>query len=145
MPFGLTVEDLRQGISRLRNCVIGRVFHELGLIEQWGSGIQRITAACRAAGLAEPGLEEIGLRFRLILPTTPVAAPELDPLDQAIVDLLSDGAGQTTAVIARHMHIDRTPRATRTRLAALVERGLVREVGTGPRDPHRRYHLTKRP
>jgi predicted HTH transcriptional regulator len=143
LPFGLTVEDLRQGISRLRNRVIGRVFHELGLIEQWGSGIQRITAACRAAGLAEPGLEEIGLRFRLTLPTTPVAAPELDPLDQVIVDLLSDGAGRTTAVIARH--IDRTPRATRTRLAALVERSLVREVGTGPRDPHRRYHLIKRP
>ena len=27
--------------------VIGRVFHEPGLIEQWGSGIQRTTAACQ--------------------------------------------------------------------------------------------------
>ena len=32
-----------------------------------------------------------------------------------------------------------TPRATRTRLARLVGRGLVREVGTGPQDPKRRY------
>jgi predicted HTH transcriptional regulator len=47
LPFGLTVEDLRHGISKLRNRVIGRVFHELGLVEQWGSGIQRILAACR--------------------------------------------------------------------------------------------------
>lgn len=30
---GLTVEDIRQGISKLRNRVIGRVFKELGLIE----------------------------------------------------------------------------------------------------------------
>ena len=34
LPFGLTVEDLWQGISRLRNRLVGRVFHELGLIEQ---------------------------------------------------------------------------------------------------------------
>jgi predicted HTH transcriptional regulator len=31
-------------VSRLRNRVIGRVFQALGLIEQWGSGIQRMTA-----------------------------------------------------------------------------------------------------
>ena len=54
LPFGLTVEDLHLGISKLRNRVIGRVFHELGLIEQWGSGIQRMTAACRDAGLVAP-------------------------------------------------------------------------------------------
>ena len=47
LPFGLTVEDLPHGVSKLRNRVIGRVFHTLGLIEQWGSGIQRMSAACR--------------------------------------------------------------------------------------------------
>jgi predicted HTH transcriptional regulator len=54
LPFGLTLEDLPRGISRLRNRVNGRTFHALGLIEQWGSGIQRVTAACRDAGLAPP-------------------------------------------------------------------------------------------
>lgn len=38
LPFGLTVEDLPHGVSKLRNRVMGRVFHTLGLIEQWGSG-----------------------------------------------------------------------------------------------------------
>ena len=52
LPPGLTVEDLRRGVSKLRNRVMGRVFQELGLIEQWGSGIQRSerragTPACR--------------------------------------------------------------------------------------------------
>ena len=51
LPFGLTIEDIMQGVSKLRNRVIGRVFHELHLIEQWGSGIQRMTAACQEAGL----------------------------------------------------------------------------------------------
>jgi predicted HTH transcriptional regulator len=55
LPFGLTVEDLPHGVSKLRNRVIGRVFHALGLVEQWGSGIQRMTTACRDAGLAAPG------------------------------------------------------------------------------------------
>jgi predicted HTH transcriptional regulator len=52
-----------QGVSKLRNRVIGRVFHELHLIEQWGSGIQRMTAACQEAGLEAPRLEEIGMHF----------------------------------------------------------------------------------
>lgn len=143
LPFGLTIEDLRAGISRLRNRVIGRVFHELGLIEQWGSGIQRITSACREAGLAPPQLEEIGLRFRVTLRTERVGEPVLESLDQAIVELLTDGEGYSTAEVARY--IGRSPRATRTRLARLVERGHVTEVGTGPRDPRRRYFLAGSP
>jgi len=39
--------------------------------------------------------------------------------------------------------IGRTSRAARTRLARLVQRGLVVEIGTGPRDPLRKYHLAK--
>lgn len=138
LPFGLLVEDIRRGISRLRNRVIGRVFHELGFIEQWGSGIQRMTVACQDAGLAPPELEEIGLRFRVTLCTRPVGKPELDAVDQSILDLLADEAGRTTAEIARH--IERSARATRNRLIGLIERNLVIEIGTGPRDPKRRYY-----
>ncbi|MDO5102549.1 MAG: ATP-binding protein [Lautropia sp.] len=39
---GMTIEEMRRGVSNLRNRVIARVFRELGLIEQWGSGIRRI-------------------------------------------------------------------------------------------------------
>jgi len=42
-----------------------------------------------------------------------------------------------TSEIAKAINL--TPRATRTRLARLVGRGLVHEVGTGPQDPKRRY------
>jgi len=43
LPFGLTIEDVLQGVSRLRNRAIGAFFHELRPIEQWGSGIQRMS------------------------------------------------------------------------------------------------------
>jgi len=143
LPFGLIIDDLTHGTSRLRNRVIGRVLHELKLIEQWGSGIPRMESACRDAGLASPEFEEIGQRFRVILRTGRVGEPTTDALDDTILAWLSDGEGRSTAQIATH--IKRSPRATRTRLAALVERGLVREIGTGPQDPKRRYYRTETP
>lgn len=61
---GLTVDDIRQGVSKLRNRVVGRVFKELGLIEQWGSGIVRMFAEARTLGIPEPRIDEIGMRYR---------------------------------------------------------------------------------
>jgi predicted HTH transcriptional regulator len=142
LPFGLTVEDLPRGVSRLRNRVIGRVFHTLSLIEQWGSGIQRMTAACREAGLAAPVFEELATRFRVTIATAQVDRPRLDDNDQAILDCLVDGEGHSTSEIAGVIGL--TTRATRTRLARMIGRGLVHEIGTGPQDPKRRYFLADR-
>jgi len=140
LPFGLTVEDLLHGVSKLRNRVIGRVFHALRLIEQWGSGIQRMTTACREAGLAAPVFEEIATRFRVTIATARIGRPTLDETDEAILARLAGGKGLLTSEIAKTIAL--TPRATRTRLARLVGRGLVREIGTGPQDPKRRYFRT---
>ena len=137
LPFGITLDDLPLGISKLRNWTLGRVFHELGLVEQWGSGIQRMIAACRDSGLSAPVWEEIGVRLRVTIRTDGTGAANLDPTDRSILDLLEQGDGRTTSEVATAIGL--SPRATRTRLAKLVSRGLVREVGTGPRDPKRRY------
>ncbi len=138
LPFGLTVQDILQGMSKLRNRVIGRVFKELGLIEQWGSGIGRMVGASRKAGLADPLFEEVGWHFRVTLRKEPAPRPA-DEVEAGILQLLRDGKGRTTAEVARA--IGRTSRATRTRLAGLVARGVVTEVGSGPRDPKRKYYL----
>ncbi len=140
--FGLTIEDIRKGVSKLRNRVIGRIFHELGLIEQWGSGIQRMTAACEDAGLSTPILEEIGSHFRVTLSTIQTGPIRTDPVDQSILHLLEDGLGRSTAEIAQTISL--SPRATRTRLSDLVKRGLIVEVGTGPKDPRRQYFRAER-
>ncbi len=142
LPFGLTVEDIQRGISKLRNRVIGRVFHELGLIEQWGSGIGRMTQACREAGIDDPLLEEIATHFRVTISGIRRRQPALDETSRAILQALGEGHGLSTQQIAAR--IKKSSRATRTRLLALVEDGLVVEVGTGPNDPRRRYHLPQR-
>lgn len=140
---GLTIPDVLAGISKLRNRVIGRIFREARLIEQWGSGVQRMRATCAAAGLAEPLFEEVGTSFRITLFAARGQAPRLDALDERALAALRDGDGLSTREIADR--IDRSPRATRTRLQRLVETGLVVEVGSAPNDPRRRYYVAEQP
>ena len=68
---GMTVQDMQSGISRIRNPVIARVFRELHLTEQWGSGVKRIFADAAAQGLPEPRVVEIatGVRLSVFLDT----------------------------------------------------------------------------
>ncbi len=140
LPFGLTIDDLERGVSKLRNRVIGRVFHDLGLIERWGSGITRMRAACHEAGLPSPVFEEVATRFRVTLATKPSERPAAaEAVDQRILDVLADGEGRLTSELAAA--IDLTTRATRTRLIRLVGTGRIREIGSGPQDPQRRYYL----
>jgi ATP-dependent DNA helicase RecG len=139
LPLGLTIEDIQHGVSKLRNRVIGRVFHELGMIEQWGSGIQRMTAACLGAGLPSPKLEETGNHFRVTLSTVQGSPAELDEKNQAIVELLADGRGHSTAQIAKAVSL--SARAARTRLVDLVQRGLIAEIASSASDPRKRYFL----
>src|SRR5437773_5111941 len=105
LRLGLTVEDLHRGISKLRNRVIGRVFYTLGLIEEWGSGVQRMTAACRDTRLPAPAFEETGARFRVTILTRRIGRPTLDETDQAILDALDGGAGRLTSETAEAIHI----------------------------------------
>ena len=57
-PNGINQEDIDSGRSDARNRVIANVFKELGLIEQWGSGIARIKKLCLNIGLKEPKIVE---------------------------------------------------------------------------------------
>lgn len=59
LPFGITIEELyKPHSSVLRNKGIGEVFYDLGWIEQWGSGIDKMRRACIKAGIPEPQFEE---------------------------------------------------------------------------------------
>jgi len=140
LPFGLTFEDIGRGVSKLRNRVIGRVCKELGYIEQWGSGIQRMVVLSAEAGLKAPMFEEIGTHFRVTLSREKVAAVKTDALDKRIIALVKSRGQLGTAEIAAAVSL--TPRATRTRLARLIERGALVVDGSGERDPNRRYRIS---
>lgn len=139
LPSGLTIQDIRRGVSKLRNRVIARVFHELKLIEQWGSGIQRMTAACQQAGLPEPQLEELGSGFRVTFRRERAPQPQADEIDAAILDVLRREPGASTSHIAEQ--VKRSSRAIQSRLKRLMEAGRIVAVGSSSKDPRKGYHL----
>ena len=64
---GLTFEEALQGHSKLRNRAIANVFSQMGLIEAWGTGLQRIKNAAKEYGLPEPEFIEMPESFRVNL------------------------------------------------------------------------------
>ena len=142
LPFGLTLEAALSGVSRLRNRVIGRTFRELGLIEQWGSGIGRMLAVCAEAGLRAPRFEEVGANFRVTLFGERVAEPALPEWHTAMLDHLVKKHRITTREAAKLWNT--SSRTARTRLRKLVIDGVLAEVGTGPKDPRKTYVLKER-
>ncbi|MBL8755544.1 MAG: putative DNA binding domain-containing protein [Planctomycetes bacterium] len=141
LPFGMTIDDMKAGHSKLRNRVLGRVFREVGLIEQWGTGIQRMTAACRAAGIADPHLEELGTHFRVVFSFHPIARPALSERDTALLEALATHDNLSTAELAEILQ--RTTRTVRNQLSRLVDTGHVTAVGSAPNDPRRTWRIVK--
>lgn len=64
---GLTMEEAMGGRSKIRNRAVAEVFSRMELIEEWGTGIQRILKRAREYGLPTPEFLEIGGTFRVNL------------------------------------------------------------------------------
>lgn len=100
LPFGVSVADLLNPVhaSRPRNKLIAQVFFDLGLIERYGGGIQRILAACVSAGLPPPELENFQGGFRMVFKqaaneqatpqVTPQATPQVTPQVEQLLHVL---------------------------------------------------------
>ncbi|MCD8151041.1 MAG: hypothetical protein LUE92_16095, partial [Clostridiales bacterium] len=63
----LTIEQMKTGLSRLRNRGIAEVFAYMHMIEGWGSGIPDMFMDAKQYGLPEPTLEDRGSDFRVNL------------------------------------------------------------------------------
>ena len=60
LPPGMTIENLKEGISIPRNLVIAGIFKKLGWIEQFGTGYRRIKEACEKGNYFIPEWHEAG-------------------------------------------------------------------------------------
>jgi ATP-dependent DNA helicase RecG len=141
MPFGLTIDDVRTGVSRLRNHAIARIMNELELVEQWGSGIPRMDQACREAGLPDPEFVEVAGRLRVVIRSAATAPrPMISGADE-LLRVLASGDARTSEIATA---LGKSIRWTRQRLNDLVDNGLVVELGQSPNDPRRRYALPGR-
>jgi predicted HTH transcriptional regulator len=77
---GMTIEEVKQGNSKVRNQVITRAFRELNLMEQWGCGFPRIFKEAEDMGLPAPRIAEVGMKVRFTVYLR--VAEESDQLDE---------------------------------------------------------------
>ena len=133
MPFGMTIEDFKSGVSRIRNPVIARVFRELDLMEEWGSGYRRISDDCKAGGYPTPDWQELASVVRVefrphpeIESDVPVNLPrglELSDRQTWFLSQIASGAQLRATDMAVKFGVAET--TARRDIAALKQLGLI--------------------
>jgi len=141
-PNSISQANIENGRSDARNRVIANVFKELGLIEQWGSGIARIKSSCFEVGLKEPKICEVN-DF--------VDVEFYRPNKEETVVKSSDTVGKVSDNLTRQeekiiQYIDKHQRVvskevekllsikesrTRELLKNMMDRGLIERLGRG--------------
>ena len=141
LPFGMTMEDFKDGVSKVRNRVIARVFRELGLMEEWGSGYRRVMAACQSGGYLAPDWQELGSAFRVTFyPHSDITARlesdvpinvsvnvPINERQQWFLNQLGVGKRVKAADFARHWNV--ALKTAKRDIAALKEQGIIEFVG----------------
>lgn len=135
---GLTIEQIKEGGSKIRNRCIAEVFCRMKIIESWGTGIKRMFSSCKEYGVREPELLEIGDSFRVNLyrpsysavhQSSPKSSPkDVNQTQQKILDMILENPKITQTVMAEKLDI--TPRAVKKNIKELVEKGLVERAGS---------------
>ena len=147
---GLTIEDMKQGVSRIRNPVIARVFRELNLIEQWGSGVRRIFEEAATQNLPVPEIVEVGMRVRfivklaapLIIPQViPQVTPQVTPQVKALLHAMQ--GEQTREEIQSVLGLaDRENFRTSYLVPAIEAAWIERTIPEKPQSRLQKYRLT---
>ena len=76
LPRGLTVENVLSGRSKIRNHALAEAFNYMNVIEQWGSGLRRVSAELAAYGAKPLQLEDGGIDVRVnVLRNVPAVEP----------------------------------------------------------------------
>jgi ATP-dependent DNA helicase RecG len=156
LPFGITSEDFKAGVSKIRNRVIARIFRELGLMEEWGSGYKRVLNACKAGGYPEPEWEELGAAVRAIFyphhetiesETTrdPVNDPVNGPVNVPVNDrqkwfLNQTGKGIRVSSSQLAAHWDISLKTAKRDIAYLKQKGLI-EFSGAPKNGYYRLKV----
>lgn len=135
---GLTIEQIKEGGSKIRNRCIAEVFSRMKIIESWGTGIKRMFSSCREYGIREPELLEIGDCFRVNLyrpsynevhQSSPKSSPkDVNQTQKKILEMILENPEITQTAMAEKLDI--TPRAIKKNIKELVDKGLVEREGS---------------
>lgn len=142
---GLTIEQIKEGGSKIRNRCIAEVFSRMKIIESWGTGIKRMFSSCKEYGVREPELLEIGDSFRVnlyrpsynaihqsVLKSALESVPKsvlknLNKTQQKIVDIILKNPKVTQAEIAEQLNISIS--AVKKSMKEIVNIGILVRIG----------------
>ena len=139
---GLSVEDIRIGVSQPRNQKLAEIFHRLRLIESYGTGIRRIFKLYEDCPV-QPSIVATPNAFRIVLPNrnvcdsaserVPKAAEKapttITPQMKAVIDYLAEYGEMTDEDLQELLNVKKT----RAYLLArqMRENGFIDVVGRG--------------
>lgn len=145
---GLTIEQIKEGGSKIRNRCIAEVFSRMKIIENWGTGIKRMFSACKEYRIREPELLKIGDSFSVNLyrpsynstqqsepKSTPKSIPESEPksvlknlnkTQQKIIDIIRKNPKVTQAEIAEKLNFSVS--SVKKSMKEIVNTGLLVRV-----------------
>jgi len=131
---GLLPEDIRNGISQLRNRNLAAVFHRLNFIESYGTGIRRIFALYEGCP-EKPDIAITPNSFKITLPNMNIAKERnpsrysITPQMQQMLDCLAANPDIGDAELQQLLGIGRT--RLYTLVKQMVGAGLVEVCGRG--------------
>ncbi|WP_079988706.1 ATP-binding protein [Candidatus Protochlamydia sp. W-9] len=139
LPFGLSFGAALSGIFQLRNCVIGRVFRKLNLIEQGGSGLGRMINICEKQGIPVPKFEELGNFFRTTLYHSVSNFTKVEHWQRQIIEYLKLHKEILPKKVQTIWNV--SSRTTSSRLKKMCLQGILVEISTSPFDPQKKFSL----
>lgn len=141
----LTVEELRTGVSKIRNKALAMAFSYMFLVEGWGTGIPKMYEMAKVFGLKEPEIITQGNSFRVNLfrrENVNVESkkanndPKEDPKDgpneltdrqSCVLDLLATDGSLTRKELTQRLGMSDS--TIKRELAYLKEKGLIDREG----------------
>ena len=130
----MTIEDARNGFSKIRNHAVGAALEYMGEVEGWGGGVSRYFVACEKMGLPPPVVAEESAtlkvtfyRMRQTLTTGKAVAKSKEKSKERILAALASRPEWTTADLVRETGLSRSGIERNLRL--LKAEGRLRRVG----------------
>jgi ATP-dependent DNA helicase RecG len=157
LPDSIAPEALGTGRSEIRNRVLAPIFKDLGLIEAWGTGIQRIRREVEDHGNVRLVFQEVGNAFQVQFVKTNVTAQvtrevttevamevttEVSP-DVRLASVL-DGEMSRRQLMVR-LGLRNEEHFRKVYLIPALESGLIeRTIPDKPRSSKQKYRLTEK-
>lgn len=126
-PASLNIENLKQGISYIRNIALCKVLREAGYIEKLGSGLPAIFKSYADRNLKEPMLIEGENFIKCILPRE--MAKKMKENKDFILKLFDSAKKITISDVIQSLEISRS--SAGRELDELTQQGKIEKIGKG--------------